>query len=679
MLQFVAVPLQFMNNNLHQKQTRVNRYPALLAAVLAVVLTGCMQEDPNILNPPAGASESVVRLLNLVPDGKPRKLVMEQGYQTASTLPGSVSAAVTAPTDSGYIEIVSDAGTEYKSQHRIRFVRNSTYDVLVLSKANGNPGFDTVIVSNANKVLTTVPTSQLRVINAFPDSNAVADVRLGCLNGVPISSQPLPYRGVSLYREVAPGTVVISAQTMRAGTLSSMGTFEVKLDERTPYSLILYQTEAGGEPQLMLINEDDHTATPTRNVQPVTERSAFVRLCNLTGQLASAELSQLGAPVAANIPAHTIAPYISVPSCVHTNADVITLTLANGLSDTDSTAIEIQKNYTLIAIEKDNGVEQIIVPPLPVLYQTDGQAILRVVNGVPGSGRITVSSGARTSSSNVSNVSSGVTLATNIGFTEITQPVVLAPGVLPLTVTTASTPTTILNIGKTTIEPGKSYTMVITQRPDATLEVFMFSDDQAEGSLSPLPNAAFLRFVNAVPASTPAITTIGSMVENGAVFFRNSLATSVDAGQVRISAGGASHTVATSTPMRTLVVYAPRGDQGTLFSVTSPPLRQIARQSDRRTINATADVDFITVTYDTLYSQYPDSSYKIMANIPFGETSDVYVLSSDRRGSMYFYDSQSRKLLFTLPINIGPMGNSYSMIVAGRKEIGYEVIVLQEF
>ncbi len=158
MLQFVAVPLQFMNNNLHQKQTRVNRYPALLAAVLAVVLTGCMQEDPNILNPPAGASESVVRLLNLVPDGKPRKLVMEQGYQTASTLPGSVSAAVTAPTDSGYIEIVSDAGTEYKSQHRIRFVRNSTYDVLVLSKANGNPGFDTVIVSNANKVLTTVPT-----------------------------------------------------------------------------------------------------------------------------------------------------------------------------------------------------------------------------------------------------------------------------------------------------------------------------------------------------------------------------------------------------------------------------------------------------------------------------------------------------------------------------------------
>jgi hypothetical protein len=46
---------------------------------------------------------------------------------------------------------------------------------------------------------------------------------------------------------------------------------------------------------------------------------------------------------------------------------------------------------------------------------------------------------------------------------------------------------------------------------------------------------------------------------------------------------------------------------------------------------------------------------------------------------MYVYDSNTLTQLYTLPIDIGPLGNSYSLIVVGNKQSGYEVIVLQEF
>ena len=46
---------------------------------------------------------------------------------------------------------------------------------------------------------------------------------------------------------------------------------------------------------------------------------------------------------------------------------------------------------------------------------------------------------------------------------------------------------------------------------------------------------------------------------------------------------------------------------------------------------------------------------------------------------MYFYDAESFERVFTLNNDLGPLGNSYSLILVGSRQKGYEVIVLQEF
>jgi hypothetical protein len=95
-------------------------------------------------------------------------------------------------------------------------------------------------------------------------------------------------------------------------------------------------------------------------------------------------------------------------------------------------------------------------------------------------------------------------------------------------------------------------------------------------------------------------------------------------------------------------------------------------------INATADVDQVSIAYADNYAADPEVPH-VAKNVAFGQVSPTHVLERDQRGSMYVYDSTTLKQLYTLPIDLGPLGNSYSLIVAGNAQSGYEVIVLQEF
>ena len=66
-------------------------------------------------------------------------------------------------------------------------------------------------------------------------------------------------------------------------------------------------------------------------------------------------------------------------------------------------------------------------------------------------------------------------------------------------------------------------------------------------------------------------------------------------------------------------------------------------------------------------------------NVPYGVASDASVTDLDRRGTYYVYDPSTVTQLYTLPVQLAPLGSNFSLIVVGRKETGYEVIVTQEF
>jgi len=651
----------------------------VLALLTALVLLGCAGEDPNIVNPPPGSALIAVRMINAVPDAQERKLLLDLGYQTGFVAPGTIGDTVRAPSDSSFLEIIG-AASEYRSPTRFRFAQQSVYDVITLGATNGGAsGFDSIAVFNANASLTTLPVAQIRVINAMPDTNITYDVRIGCPNGDQLSSTPTAFRQSSLYREVPPGHNVFTLIQLSATQSTILGTYECDLSERTPYSILVYPIQGASEPQFLLFSEADFSRNAKRAFIPVLARDASVRVCNVSSSTVTVEHTTAGQPLSVSQAPGTVNAYASVATCESERSDVFTATYADSRVAIDSTSLVVRGRYTIVTADTGADGRVVVVPPCPTVYGAAGKAIIRVVHAAPKAGAFAMSVGARSESTAPNGIQAGTALTQKLTFDSVALPVPVAPGELPLTITTSNPPTSIKRVGRTNVLADHYYLFVVANKPDGSLTTYVLDEDDETGTLQSTEDAVLLRFVNGSSLTSAVNTTVSTVVENATVHYRNSFVTSVLQGPTSITVDGFTKQVDATLNKRTLMVYAIK-DPNTqhLIEIKSDPLRQIPGQSDRRVINATADVEFVSVSYDTNFRQ-GNSSELVADNVPFGQTSPTYLLERDRRGTMYFFDSQTRKDIYTLPIDFGPLGNSYSLIVVGNKQNGYAVIVSQEY
>lgn len=651
--------------------------PLCVLVALAALAGGCASEDPNIVNPPPGEANISVRLFNMVPDNQPRWLEMELGYQSTVVNPGSFSAAVPSPGDSTHLAVYAGSTEEYRSPIRARFIRQSVNNVYAVASAANPAAFDTVLLSNANRSLTTLPVAQVRAINLMPDSTSRFDIRQGCPSGPSLLSGPLAFRASSLYREVPPGQNVFSVLRLSAAGVEVVGTFECTLQQFTPYTIMVYTTVAGEPPTISLFDESDFTTQAVRDFSPVTERESLLRVANLTTTEVSLQMVRTQQSVAQDVVPTYLTAYRSVPTCETNSPDVLQVTLGDGSSALDSISLQVRGQYTAVVARAADGQPQIIiVPPTPVVYNAAGRARLRVVGATTIAGGLNISTGGRTLASAPNGYGSGVTITNRISFDQVSAVAALEPGEVPLTISTTTAPATILSVLRCTLQADRSYLLVVT---DA--EAYLLDVSDQPGPMTPVEDAALLRFVNGASSATSASTTIGSVIQNGTVFYRNSIATAVPFGPVTVTAGGTIGSYITDRDKRTLVVYTERDGGPTQFGITDIPFQQDVRSSFRRVINATDDVPLIGVSYDTSFVEDPDdpSSPHVARRVAFGTASPPHRLDRVIRGSMYVYNHDTRTQIFSLPIELGPLGNNYSLIVVGTASRGYDVIVLQEF
>lgn len=650
----------------------------LWLVVLALFIGSCASEDDSIVNPPPGNANVGVRFFNLVPDGRNRSLQMELGYKTTSVPPGSFSAPVNAPSDSSYLEVIADGTSEYKTPIRVRFTRQSIYDVIAIPKVGDPESFDTIMVSNANRSLTTQPVAQVRAINVVPDTSVSLDVRSGCPNGPAITSPTVKYAATSLYKELPPGLNVFSVQTVAPNGTSILGTYECTLKEFTPYSIIYYLDPTTKDPTIMMIEESDLTAGAQRPILPVIARDASVRVFNVSSTTVDVKIRKSGQEIVSNLASDQLSAYASVPTCEQQEPDVFDVTFGDGSTAVDSTALVVRGRYSIITTDTGGVGAMVIVPPAEVVFGSTGQAIVRVVHAANRPGGVAVSVGARTNTTSTNGYTAGTALTQNISFGQVSKATPITPGVMPITVTTSTAPTSVISIRTSDLQADRNYLLVLASDPNGDLQTYLFDETDQPGPKQQMSPAALLRFVNGTPANGSAISSIGNVVNNGRVFYRNSISTSVPIGAVSIQSAGASVTTTTIEGKRTLEIYTIHRGTETILDIVSDPLRQVSGVSDRRVINATADVDQVSIAYADNYAADPEVPH-VAKNVAFGQVSPTHVLERDQRGSMYVYDSSTLKQLYTLPIDLGPLGNSYSLIVVGTAQSGYEVIVLQEF
>jgi hypothetical protein len=127
-----------------------------------------------------------------------------------------------------------------------------------------------------------------------------------------------------------------------------------------------------------------------------------------------------------------------------------------------------------------------------------------------------------------------------------------------------------------------------------------------------------------------------------------------------------------------MLLYAEGGGTPGIITITTPPLLPQAGITRRRVINATEDIAGVSISIDSIPG-VSGAGEHLATNVAFGTASDVSVTNLDRRGTYYVYDAATRAQMYTLPVQLAPLGSNFSLIVVGRKETGYEVIVTQEF
>ncbi|HLP27814.1 MAG TPA: DUF4397 domain-containing protein [Candidatus Didemnitutus sp.] len=644
---------------------------------IVLFLAGCASEDPNIVDPPPGSRRIVVRLFNMIPDGASRKLLLEQNYQSAEVGQFRFSDSVRSPGDSSFVEIIKAGATEFRTSQRVRFIQNAIYDVFTLSKIGQPSVFDSVLIVNANNALTTLPVAQVRVVNLIADTTRFFDVRVGCPNGTPLTAVPVPFKIASLYSEVYPGLAVFSISEIKNGIVNVIGTYQCVLGERKAYSIIIYRDATSTDAYFLFVEENDLTSNAERAFIPVETRTADIRVLNLSSSSVDVSLSNTGQSLVKGLSKSTLSSITTAPTCEAERADVIEAAYSDGRTAIDSTSLTVRGKYTVITVDSGGSARLVITPTIQRPFGAVGKSVIRVVNASPKTPSVVVSLGARSDATAPNGIAAGSTIARNIVFDSTSAPIAVASGILPITVTTSSTPTTIIDVTRATVEPDKNYDLIIYDDGDQVFTALV-EEEELMGPLQPLPDGVFYRLINGSNRQPTIPIQIGAVVPTGSVYYGNSLATTLPIGSVPYLINGVSGSFATSSGQRSLAVYAEGGGIPDVIEITTPPLTPLTGQTSRRVVNATEDVRLISVCIDSIPSVSGVGDH-LALDVPYGTASAVSVSNLDRRGTYYIYDAETRTQLYTLPIQLAPLGNNYTFVVVGRMDGGYEVIVSQEF
>lgn len=658
-----------------KSRQQLRMWLAILA--LGMGLLGCASEDMSIVDPAPGSRRILTRLFNVITDDAPRKLVLEQGFESADVPSLSFSDTVRSPGDSSFVTIISNGVQEFRSPQRVRFIQNSVYSIYAVPMVGKPDVFDTILITNANAALTTLPVAQVRVINLLPDTGRVFDVRLGCPNGTALFPAAIAFRQASVYREVYPGIAVFSIVEGVSGVSRVIGTFECELGERRAYSILIYRDATSAEPRFTVIEETDLSRNADRPFPQVANRTADLRVANLSSQSVDVSLPVAGISLAKGLAAYQLSAGVQIPTCEQQRADVIDAAFSGGGRHTDSTSLDVRGKFTVYAVDSADRGSLVIAPTMVRPFASTGKAVVRVVHAAPQVGSVTVSCGARTSVEAPSGIRSGVTLGRNISFDRVSSSVAIEPGEVPLTVTTASTPTNVLRVASASFRADASYDLVVCERNGAVDLVLLEQQDVAV-PVVPLQEASLVTLVHGLAEQPQAIVGLGTVLSGGRLVYGNSLTSAVAPNASTVSVNGVSANLDVKLGLRTLAIFAEVGGVQQILQFTNLPLTPQVGYTKRRVINATRDVPGISVCIDSIPDVTGDGDHLAIA-VQAGTSSDVVISQQDRRGTFFFYDAETRKQIYTLPVQLATLGNNFTLIVVGNKERGYEVIVSQEF
>lgn len=656
--------------------------PLLICTALAI-LAGCASENPDLVNPPPGLDSIYVRFINFSSDRTPRALSLENLISTATVGFGQSSAIIQSPEDSARIIINNGQTAELTTPTRFRFTRSSFLTVVAVPSGSNAPvsrPFDTIIVLNtlAAPSSSVENESSVRLCNVSPDTNVTYSLKLGCQNGTEIARDG-GFRTMGAYTEIPNGQTGITLLRNVIGTTQPtiVGLFTMTFEPRKSYTFFVFDNSPGN-PGLLVLDDRGMGSDALKPMLPIAERTAEIQVLNFSRRDLTALKISNGASetIVAGLPQLGISGVKQVAACGSLTTDqTLALTTTGDTAGRGYFSLEVLRKYNVFWFDKPASTD---FAPVIVRKTTDPKpdsATITVINGAFSQGAVTVSLGARTNSKQPFGYTSGEILCSRLAAGEYSAPIFIPAGELPITVFSTSLPARMLLAAPAIAQPGKQYYLVLRDNAAAAggIEAALVEETDANTQAAILAPGGFVQVLNAASGADNLTVGFDRILSNARVPFIGAVATILPVGTRTLTAGAANSTLQVTSDSSTLVIAAGQATSPDIFHVNGVAGAGIPGRLRRRYINAASDIAGMSVVFDSAKATTP-----LAENIAYRSVFDEEPLNYERRISVYFLETATKRPLDSIQNVLLSLGRNYSLVLTGSAG-KYHVVVQQEF
>ncbi len=666
-----------------------------IVAVALVALTGCIEENLALVNPPSQTESVRVRFVNLGSAKTDKVLSLGNDTNTTATAYGRVSGSIVPRADSCNLIVKTGGGeTLLRTKYKQKFIKDMKYSVFYLPLLNDSTSktSDTLYFTSTVTGLTRkTKIAYVKVYNAVPDLNSTYTLTAGCPSGEKLSSAT--YHSSGSIGEIRSDTVAVSLTKYTSGTYVSSRLYSVCLKEYGQYAVVVMKN-GSGEEEAYLLNEEDETEGALKLLTEVEQRNSFLRAVNFSRTTVSL-YKEPDSLVFTSVPSKSISDYEEIEVCKSTAVDYVGSRVNKTLHSLDSTSFEVLGKYTAFVFDNDTADAGLTVVAEPVFINesTAGKAVVRVINAnykyknTP----LTLSMAAHNSQSDTS-LSAGTYLASDLQYGSISEPVIINAGKAPLTLFTSTNPSKLLSAYLTNFEADKSYFLVMYCDESGNPTLTAVADQSPGTTVEPLDEGVLVQIVNARNSSFRTKVSVDQVLTSAVLPALGYITTVVDEGNTTITLNGSPLNITTNKSQRLLVIASGTAAAPDEFHTMYPPVDVSWGNYYRKVINASSTTPSLTVRIDTengtVFAGAEAIGYQYITTRELSVNKRKNALLFTNNNEIDSKTSLPKVLLRVDDISYA-YGKSYSVIFCGTPlgadnngdgyDDGYFMVFLQEF
>lgn len=639
---------------------------------MMLIASACPEENPDLVSPPSFSESVYVRFINLSKSAE-QALGFDDEAVSSYVTKYSMTSSFNPKNDSTFASIFQNSNKITEEDKLVFFIRDLNY-IFVSTPNPLDFNKDTLIeFTNIGDITVSEVEASVKFANLYADTTVRYSIIEGCPGGDAITNGALTYMQYTpADAQRADDEFVFSITKLIDNEVEIVGTFKTKFDSFGEYLILLAGNEKDGL-KIYVIDELDLEQTQLIEVEEVETQTAQIKLVNLTNNQDNLSIND---EVLINANSNFQSNFVDLSACLSASSETFT---NNNNSEVQISPV-VNEKYIALSYESSGtfGNELMIIPPPILSRDRTGKPVIRCLNLGTDDIALNVSIGANSnyidsaSSDTLRGYSSGRQVASKLVSKQISNPVILNQGNLPILFFDSQEPANYLYSLVSEFKANRNYLIVSYSQNGQTFYT-VIDETEEDSPIIQFEEATSIKLVNGDFTNTKHNVSLSnsmySILNNAELVFGNTITTLINSGNAEIKFTNETANIMLEQGKRVLFVKTNEG----YFDYQTFPQTPSLQDYQFRVANL-SDKEIVSV--NTISGI--DTTNRINT-IDKGQISEYIGVNSQGRIFVLFEDLLTNELFYSSPeVNVNRR-KIYTFILVGNSTNGYNLITLQDF